>query len=155
MTRRVLVDPADRYLLEEHSFAVHEHGDGLFYASTKVGGRTVYLHRLIMGEPPGKKVDHVNGNGLDNRRLNLRIATHKQNLCNQRAQRGRSSRYKGVSYYKSRGVWEAYIKVDGKKRRLGYFKREREAALAYDIAAEEAWGEFARLNFANSSRKAA
>lgn len=141
----VVVDPEDEYLLAEHSWRVYGFGDGLFYVTTSVDGRTVYLHRLIMGEPPND-VDHRNGDGLDNRRCNLRSTTHALNLANQRPQVGRSSRFKGVSWYRSRARWESYIKVDGKKRRIGYFADEIDAARAYNEAALEAWGEFARLN---------
>lgn len=155
-SRRVLVDKADRHLLRDHNFRVYKYAEGLFYATASVNGQTVYLHRLIMGEPRGKKVDHINGNGLDNRRSNLRVTTHKLNLANQRAQLGRSSKYKGVAWNKRSQRWEAYIKVDGRKYNLGLFATEKAAANAYDLAALEAWGEFARPNFLSSTtRKAA
>lgn len=109
----------------------------------------VYMHRLLC--PGAEEVDHRNGDGLDNRRANLRPTTHRLNLANQRKQaRPTSSRFKGVSYFRSgdarRKPWAAYIKVNARKRHLGYFEDELEAAAAYNAAAETAWGEFARLN---------
>ena len=108
---------------------------------------TVYMHREITLARPGQQVDHVSGNGLNNQRSNLRLCTHAQNLRNQRAQAGRSSKYKGVSWLKARKKWEAYIKVNRVKHHLGRFEDEIEAAKAYDSAAIKFFGEFARLNF--------
>jgi hypothetical protein len=106
------------------------------------------LHRLIMGfGPSDPRVDHIDGDGLNNRRSNLREATQGQNNANQRPQVGKSSRYKGVSWFKPAKMWRAYIKVGGVISWLGYFHDEKEAAKAYDEAAVEAWGEFARPNF--------
>ena len=106
----------------------------------------VLLHREIMNAVPGLEVDHINGNTLDCRRLNLRLCTHKQNLANQKKQSGRSSQFKGVSFSKSRGKWEAYIKTDGKKKHLGRFDTEEAAAYAYDLEAFRLFGWFAKLN---------
>jgi hypothetical protein len=115
------------------------------YAQTQVAGKTVYMHRLLMGEPDCH-VDHRDGNGLNNTRENMRVATHSQNSQNRRKRAGTSSRYKGVSWCRSCSKWEAYISVDGRQRRLGYFDSEIDAALSYDAAASERFGEFARLN---------
>ena len=146
VTLAVQVDPADAHLLNEYRWKSHRYGDGLFYVSAWSGGKTVYLHRLITGVKRGEIVDHINGDGLDNRRVNLRIVSHRINLANQRTQLGRSSRFKGVSFNKRGQQWEAYIKVNGKQRRLGWYENELNAAMAYNAAATEAWGEFARLN---------
>lgn len=110
---------------------------------------SVYLHRLIIGAGSGDLVDHINRNPLDNRTANLRLATRSQNAANRGADRrrnGTTSRHKGVSFNKARGKWCAYIHVDGKTRSLGRFEAEDDAARAYNKAAVEAWGEFARLN---------
>lgn len=110
-------------------------------------GNRVYMHREIMKPNPAQEVDHINGNGLDNTRDNLRLCVHRQNLCNQRKQSGRSSRFKGVCWFKSKRKWTAGIKVNQKRINLGLFKDETEAAMAYDRAAIEHFGEFARTNF--------
>lgn len=109
----------------------------------------LYLHRLIAGAGPEEKVDHANRNGLDNRRVNLRIATNSENGANRvpdNRRAGRTSRFKGVSWSTTREKWQAYIHYQGKTRYLGRFAEEEAAARAYDAAAVEAWGEFARLN---------
>lgn len=114
------------------------------------GGARISLHRLIMGALPGEVVDHINGNGLDNRRMNLRICTHAENVRNRRKHKGGSSRFKGV-YLAYRGkkhnLWTARICIDGKLISLGQYRTEEEAARAYDMAAAPLFGEFARLNF--------
>jgi hypothetical protein len=104
------------------------------------GNRTVYMHDLVTGD---RQIDHVNGDGLDNRRANLRRATASENQANVSG-RGGLSRFRGVSL--SRGYWRAYISLGGKQVHLGHFKSEAEAALAYNQAAQARWGSFARLN---------
>ncbi len=106
-----------------------------------------YMHRLLTQCPKGKQVDHINGDKLDNRRDNLRICTHGQNLCNQMPQqRKKTSIYKGVFLVKGAKTWTARIRKDRKNINLGRFQDEREAAIAYNAAAKIHHGEFARLN---------
>lgn len=107
----------------------------------------VYMHRVIAGARPGRDVDHRNHDTLDNRRTNLRECEHRQNTYNARAQRGARSPYKGVSLEARTGAWVAYITVGGRRRFLGSFGDEQSAAVAYDDAARESFGEFAYLNF--------
>ena len=105
------------------------------------------LHRVIMNAPKGMIVDHKNGNGLDNRRENLRLATFTQNNYNASKRKNTSSQYKGVYFSKSRQRWRASIRFDGKRISLGTFKAEIDAAKAYDAAAKKYHTVFAKLNF--------
>jgi hypothetical protein len=100
----------------------------------------VYMHTLLTGWP---LTDHENGNGLDNQRANLRQATKAQNNFNQRPQRGTSSRFKGVTWHKQAGKWQASIKTQGKFRYLGLYSSEEDAARAYKEAAIAIQGAFA------------
>lgn len=139
------IDRADVDLVS--GFDWHLVGDG--YVAATRGRMFIYLHRLIAGAGPDELVDHANQDHLDNRSCNLRIATKSQNGANRgpdRRRLGTSSRHKGVSWAKSRNCWRAYIHIDGRTRFLGSFTDEEDAARAYNAAALEAWGEFARLN---------
>lgn len=108
------------------------------------------LHQLITGYAI---TDHINGDGLDNRRSNLREATHAENLCNQLRAPGGSG-FKGVTWFKSRGDWKAQIMKQGKNYHLGYHATAEDAALAYDEAARRLHGEFATLNFPRPGERA-
>lgn len=138
------VSDEDLSLVADHIWSVRTVSNGMTYVMTDIDCVPVYLHRLVL--PDAAEIDHRNGNGLDNRRENLRQATHSQNEGNQRPQVGRSSRFKGVSWHKAAGKWEAYIQHKNQKRLLGLFASEEDAALAYNSAAIETWGEFARPN---------
>jgi hypothetical protein len=109
--------------------------------------RKVLLHRFILNAPDHLEVDHRFGNKLDNRRSQIRLATKAQNNANRGPQRNKSCPYKGVFYHARDMVWRASIIVEGRNRHLGTFRCPEQAARAYDIAALEAWGEFAYLNF--------
>jgi hypothetical protein len=114
--------------------------------------KSVKLHREIMNAPAGLLVDHRNGDGLDNRRGNLRLATHSQNACNCRRNKSKtSSRFVGVNFKKRENCWCAQINYQGKAHWLGRFTSEADAARAYDTAARKYHGEFARLNFPESA----
>lgn len=105
-------------------------------------GRTLYLHRFVLGDPEGE-VDHRNRNGLDNRRSNLRVCNRSLNNANHRAREG----FRGVSRDRRQDRWKARITVDYKEHWLGGYATAEEAAKAYDAAAREHFGEFATLNF--------
>lgn len=89
--------------------------------------KTEYMHRVIMGNPPGMEIDHINGNGLDNRKENLRVCTHKQNLSNLKPREHASSKHPGVSMNRLTGKYEAYVNMGGKKKHLGLFQNEHDA----------------------------
>lgn len=113
--------------------------------------KNVRMHRLLMDPPAGMQVDHINGNGLDNRKANLRVccqSENRRNISKYRTSSGRapSSKYKGVSWDKWARKWQAYTTIDGKMMWLGRFATEGEAALAYNEAAAALHGDFARLN---------
>ena len=113
------------------------------YASTYVDGKQIGMHVFIMGE---KYIDHADGDELNNQRSNLRKCSASTNGMNQKPRKGCASTYKGVHWEKDRKKWGSRIMVDGKYLRLGRFEDEEEAALAYDDAAIEHYGEFARTN---------
>lgn len=117
------------------------------YAARYDNRKAVFMHRMIMQPPPGKVVDHIDGNRANNCRFNLRVCTRAQNSRNKRKQSGSYSVFKGVFYRKDTRQWFAKCRYQGKAPRLGYFDDEREAARAYDRMAVEWFGEYARLNF--------
>lgn len=127
---------------------VDEEDGGLFYAVRKPGTVPIFMHRELLGlTDPTIQVGHVNHNGIDNRRCNLRTGIVAQHQYGQRPQLGRSSKYKGVYWHKKEQKWRARIHKDGKDRSLGRFDDEIEAARSYDTAAREIFGDFAYLNF--------
>lgn len=106
------------------------------------------MHRAILGLiDPSACVDHINGDGLDNRRRNLRVASCAQNNQNSRKQCNNSSGYKGVSYRKSYNKWHAYIYLDNRQINLGHYDDPEFAAMVYDSFAKQLFGEFFRPNF--------
>ncbi|MGD0551230.1 MAG: HNH endonuclease signature motif containing protein [Sedimentisphaerales bacterium] len=128
-----------------------------FYAvrDVKIGRwqtKQLGLHREIMDAPKGLVVDHKNGDSLDNRRANLRLATYSQNHQNVPKRKNTSSRFIGVSFNKRGEKWSASIGYEGKVIWLGYFDNEIDAAHAYDAAARKYYGEFARLNFPDEQK---
>jgi HNH endonuclease len=144
-----LVDAADypRLLLIQwqlHRFSGKSYARGRLPGS----GPLVYLHRYIMGPPENTAVDHIDGNGLNCTRSNMRICTHAQNMRNIRSKR---KGLKGVSYDKRYCSFYASIRVDRKKIHIGTFDTGEEAGRAYDHAARKVYGEFASYNYPPST----
>lgn len=104
------------------------------------------MHRELMGHPEGLEVDHINGNGMDNRRSNLRICCHAQNMVNRPMSKNNKVGYKGVRWDSDRHKYRAVIRHDGKYYWLGSFRTAIEAARAYNDAALTMHGEYAHLN---------
>lgn len=151
--RVAFVDDGDYDLVMQHRWHVRETqrpgrrplGPYAITNVTRVDGSrtTLFMHNLIMG---ATRIDHADGNGLNNQRTNLRPASNGQNMHNRQGNLGHSSRYKGVTWNKRRRGWIARITLDGNRHQLGCFATEEDAARAYDAAAVIAFGEFARLN---------
>ncbi|PWU04799.1 MAG: hypothetical protein C5B43_04135 [Verrucomicrobia bacterium] len=120
--------------------------DGNGYAFRIEKGKIIKLHRFIMNCPKGMEVDHIDGDGLDNRKSNLRICSHIKNTYNQknRLNVNNTSGFKGV--HKVRKKYRAYISYNHKRINLGYFKSAKEAAIAYNKAAIKFHKSFARIN---------
>lgn len=124
--------------------------------TVRINGRSkkIWLHRLLMGNvQKGMVVDHIDGDGLDNRRSNLRVCTVSQNSMNSHTNKSGSSKYKGVSFIGAKLRFRATILKDGKSKHLGLFNNEVDAAEAYNKAAMELFGEFAKLNIIDGPTK--
>lgn len=157
----VVVDTRDYQLVAPYRW--HMSRGRIRYAVTSVkvpgGSQVAYaMHRLILGMDSGDRrfVDHIDGDGLNNCRENLRFADRSKNMQNRRKKTRTSSRYKGVAFVPPgpqtpSGRWRAYIQVNGRLRHLGRYATEREAALAYNAAAAEHFGPFACLNEVTAS----
>lgn len=119
-----------------------------WYVESKINGQKTYLHRFLMNAVKGEEIDHINNDGLDNRRsINLRRASHAANQANQKISKANTSGYKGVGWKTDKCKWRAKIKVNQVSLHLGYFDNKEDAARAYDRAARQYFGAFAHCNF--------
>jgi hypothetical protein len=140
----VWVDEQDYSHLVGYSWRLTE---GYACRSGGHGKPRIRMHREITGATPGQEVDHINGNKLDNRRSNLRLCTHAENLRNRKKwSKDGHTRFKGIRQTKP-GTWIAQIGVNGRTTYIGTFRNEEDAARAYDERALAQYGSFARLNF--------
>lgn len=156
--RMAIIDAGDFPLVSDRRWQLKKAcGDNLYArASYLINGsrRNVCMHTIIMRPEEGMCIDHIDGNGLNNRRSNLRVATPSENKRNRPAINSakRYSKYKGVQInprwegIENRKKWRAQISVEGKKISLGYYRNEEHAALAFNESAIKYHGEFAHLN---------
>ncbi len=155
-----LVDDEDYDMLMQWKWQCNSYGYATRVAYLGGGWRreirqVVAMHRLIMGNPEGMEIDHIDRNPLNNTRQNLRICTHAQNKGNNKLYSipNKSSQYRGVTFSKKKNKWVAQIRAHGQSKFLGHFTSEADAARAYDKAAIEAHGDFANPNFPQESEK--
>lgn len=150
----VMVDDEDFDRLNEKRWYAIK-GKHTCYAAASCGGYSenkrgirILMHRIILNTPNGMYTDHKDGNGLNNQRSNLRVATRSQNNAHHvRASAKKASKFFGVSLQRKTGKWEVKIQVNKRREWLGTYAQEIDAAKAYDKSALESFKEFAQLNF--------
>jgi hypothetical protein len=156
-----IVDPGDYDRLRKYKWHAQKSVYTFYAVHSLTNGKNaprknLQMHNLVIDVPPGMYCDHINHNGLDNRKANLRPASRTQNVCHRRKFSGRTydglkkpsrSKYKGVDWVAEVKRWRARIRVNGKRISLGLFENEIDAAKAYDRAAKKYHGDYAGLNF--------
>jgi len=141
--KTAIVDEQDYARLSKHKWHALKRG-GLWHAVRQKG---IYMHRVILDAQKGQEVDHIDGDGLNNTRSNLRFVSRQQNMMNSRKKSAlASSKFKGVWWDRNLRKWRAGINLDGDCVHIGLFDSEEDAARAYDRRAREAFGPFAHLN---------
>jgi hypothetical protein len=148
-----VIDSSDFSAVSAHTWWKGKRGYPVMKTSRKSpdGHKTIALHRFLLNPPTGFDVDHISNDKLDNRRCNLRVCTHQQNMFNQKKRCTNTSGYYGVSLLKSCGRYEAYINISGKKKYLGLYKTAEEAAEVRDREARRLYGKYAKLNFPDAA----
>lgn len=146
-SHQILFDQENFELLSIYGWFLVLNGNHL-YAKARIQGTKghIKMHRLLLNAQNGEYVDHVNGNTLDNRKINLRKCSIADNTKNQSLHKDSTSGYKGVSFDNSRHKWRSNIVVDRKQIHLGRFDTAEDAAKAYNLAAKLYFGDFARIN---------
>lgn len=142
-----LVDDEDFDRVNQFKWHAHISNRGVYYARRSLSGsnKKQRLHSFIL--PKVKRIDHWDGDGLNCQKNNLRKASQAENTYNLKKRKNTTSRYKGVSWHTRQQVWRSQLQFNRRNIFLGYFEKERDAAIAYDLAAKIYFGEFARINF--------
>jgi hypothetical protein len=148
---RIKIDDEDLVILQQHNWLFNKSTKAVF----RLDGRTrISLANDLLHIDYRIIVDHINGSRFDFRKENLRFCTPRENSTNKRKTFSKtSSKYKGVFWENSCNRWRAQISLFGKNKHIGVFVNEKEAALAYDRAARENYGEFACVNFINNPKE--
>ena len=141
----ILID--EEYYTDLNKYSWHIKSSG--YACARISGKLQLMHRYLLNAKSNEIIDHINGNKLDNRKLNLRYSNPLNNAHNKTKLENTTSKYIGVHFYKSRNKYVSALTKAGKKYHLGYFETEKEAALAYNTKAIKLYGEYANLNDLN------
>ncbi len=144
-TLYALIDDSDYDFLSKFDWWPNKCSNKI-YAATWLNGKNIYMHQLLLPCEISLTPDHINGNGLDNQRFNLRLATHSQQMMNRKKRKGCSSDYKGVYWDKRLQLWVARLKKNKILLEIGHFYFELDAAQAYNRVAKQEFGEFASLN---------
>ena len=138
--KTAFVDDQDFESVSKHSWC-YDTG----YATTRINGRNVRMHRFLLSPKSTELVDHADGDGLNNTRGNLRLCTGSQNLANSKKPINNTSGFKGVTFSKEKRKWKAEIQINRKGHHLGYFSTPQEAHEKYKEKAIELFGEFSRF----------
>lgn len=142
-----VVDDEDYEVLSCYKWSAST-GKGKKWYAVRMGDyKLILMHRQIMNPPKGLEVDHIDSDGLNNARNNLRVVTHRQNIMGKKKHKNTASKYRGVIWNKSRNRWNAQIKVNYKGIYLGSSKIQEEAAKMYDIASIKYFGIYGKTNF--------
>ena len=140
------VDDEDYSLLSRHKWRKMKNNNVWYVVAPFTSNSKITMHKIVMGSKAGYIVDHIDRNGLNNQKSNLRFSTASHNAMNSRKHPNCSSKFKGVYWCPSHGTWMSYIVANKKKHYVGSFKSELEAARAWNNAAKKFHGQFAYLN---------
>ena len=142
-----IVDDEDYERISAHKWSFQNGGYAVRTEKHGNSHHVILMHRVISGAREGQQVDHIDHNTLDNRKSNIRVCSPSQNHGNRGLNKNNTSGYKGVAKSVGCSTWRAYIAIDYRQISLGSYRSPVEAAMAYDKAAQEYFGEFASFNF--------
>lgn len=145
----VKIDEEDYEIIKNYKWRLNKTKKYKYAVAYKLKSKnkTVVMHRLIMKATKRQMIDHINGDGLDNRKLNLRFCNKSLNAANSCLHRDNKSGYKGVHWSNRDKKWYSQITLNYKQRLIGLYDNKDDAACAYDKVAQELFGKFARINF--------